>query len=146
MFIGRYYHSLENKGRLAIPPLFRRLLQQNPIITKGLDGCLFMVPSQVWHQLTADLRGSPLTKQDTREFIRLIAHDAQPVKFDNQGRTLIPQTLREYAKITKEVVIAGSLYWIEIWNRDIYHQHMATTEKQAELVAERLTSLGGNHE
>src|SRR3990167_3035842 len=146
MLLGRYYHTLENKGRIAIPPVFRRQLGQRPIITRGLDGCLFVVPSEVWQQLTADLRGSPLTKQDTREFIRLIAHDAQEVVFDPQGRTLIPQTLRSYAKITKEVVVAGSLDWVEIWDRDIYHQHMAGTEKQAAEVAERLANIGGEHE
>ena len=141
MFVGRYYHSLENKGRLAIPPIFRRSLGANPIITRGLDGCLFIVPADVWQKLTADLRGSPLTKQDTREFIRLIAHDAQEVIFDGQGRTLISAILRDYAKITKEVVVAGSLDWIEIWNRDLYHQHMANTEKHAEKVAERLANI-----
>ncbi len=146
MLLGRYYHSLENKGRIAIPPIFRRQLGQKPIITRGLDGCLFIVPTKVWQRLTADLRGSPLTKQDTREFIRLIAHDAQEVTFDSQGRTLIPQTLREYAQITKTVVVAGSLDWVEIWNRDLYHQHMQTTEKQAEQVAERLANMGGNHD
>lgn len=146
MFVGRYYHSLENKGRVAIPPIFRRNLGKSPIITRGLDGCLFVVPADVWLKLTADLRGSPLTKQDTREFIRLIAHDAQEMTFDGQGRTLIPQPLRDYAKITKEVVVAGSLDWIEIWNRDLYHEHMSHTEKQAAAVAERLANLGGTHE
>lgn len=146
MLVGRYYHSLENKGRVAIPPVFRHNLGKNPIITRGLDGCLFILPSEVWQQLTSDLRGSPLTKQDTREFIRLIAHDAQVVAFDAQGRTLIPQILRDYANIIKEVVIAGSLDWVEVWSRDIYHQHMLQTEKQAQQVAERLSNLGGSHE
>lgn len=139
MFIGRHYHTLESKGRLAIPPLFRTQLGKKPIVTRGLDGCLFLVPDGTWQKLTASLRGSPLTKQDTREFIRLVAHDAQPVTFDAQGRTLIPRILREYAKIEKKVVIAGSLDWIEIWDQTRYHQHMKKTAQEADNVAERLT-------
>ncbi len=139
MFLGRYYHNLESKGRLAIPPSFRRLLGKKPIITRGLDGCLFLMPSEVWQKLTSELRGSPLTKQDTREFIRLMAHEALGLKFDSQGRTLIPGNLRTLAHITKAVVIAGSLDWVEIWDQATYHAHMRQTEAQAEMVAERLT-------
>ena len=139
MFIGRHYHTLESKGRLAIPPQFRQQLGKKPIVTRGLDGCLFLVPSRTWEKLINGLRGSPLTKQDTREFIRLMAHDASLVKFDKQGRTLIPKILRSYAKIEKQVVVAGSLDWIEIWDRVGYHQHMKKNEARAEEVAERLT-------
>jgi len=139
MFIGRYYHTLEAKGRLAIPPVFRKQLGKSPIATRGLDGCLFLVPSSAWQRLTEDLRGSPLTKQDTRKFIRLMAHDAQEIVFDSQGRTLITKPLRDYAHLKKAIVVAGSLDWIEIWDRDLYHQHMEKLDKQAEIVAERLS-------
>lgn len=141
MFLGRYYHSLESKGRLAIPSAFRRQLGKQPIITRGLDGCLFLLPASTWQKLHTDLHTSPLTNQDTREFIRLIAHDAQIVTYDPQGRTLISQPLRESAQIKHQVVIAGSLDWVEIWDRNLYHQHMTTTEKQAAAVAERLSQL-----
>lgn len=144
MFIGRFYHNLESKGRLAIPATFRKDLGKKPIITRGLDGCLFLIPTPTWDKLTQGLRGSPLTKQDTREFIRLIAHDAHPASFDAQGRTLIPKTLREYAKINRSAVIAGSLDWIEIWDRDKYHHQLKSTEKRAEIVAERLSQASSD--
>lgn len=144
MLIGKHYHSLESKGRLAIPPVFRTQLGSKPIVTRGLDGCLFLVPGTTWQKLIANLRGSPLTKQDTREYIRLVAHDASIVRFDPQGRTLIPKVLRNYAKITKKVVIAGSLDWIEIWDEATYHQKIEKTEKQAEQVAERLSEITKN--
>ena len=141
MLLGRYYHSLESKGRLAIPSLFRRQLGSQPIITRGLDGCLFLLPATTWQKLITDLQSSPLTNQDTREFIRLVAHDAQQVAYDRQGRTLVSQPLRDYAQIRHQVVIAGSLDWVEIWDRDLYHQHMTASEKQAAAVAERLAAL-----
>lgn len=146
MFVGHYVHSLESKGRLAIPPHFRHQLGKKPIVTRGLDGCLFLVPQRTWEKVTDELKGSPLTKQDTREFIRLMAHDAAEVTFDSQGRMLIPVSLRHYAGLKKLVVVAGSLSWIEIWDQTTYHQKLAQTERRAEAVAERLSSQREPHE
>lgn len=139
MLIGKYYHTLEHKGRLAIPATFRKTLGSKILLTRGLDGCLFLLPQETWGKITLDLRGSPLTKQDTRRFIRLMAHDAAYVKYDPQGRILIPQVLKDIAKLKNKVVIAGSLDWVEIWDQDLYHQKLDKDQDQAELVAERLS-------
>jgi MraZ protein len=142
MLIGSYYYSLEDKGRLAIPKQFRLTLKSRPIITRGLDGCLFLLPPKTWQQLTSELSSSPLTTKDSRDFHRLIAHGASPVAYDQQGRILIPQFLRQYAGLKKQVVIAGSVRWIEIWDQARYHQHMNKIEKSGEVIAERLTTSG----
>ncbi|MBI2009793.1 MAG: division/cell wall cluster transcriptional repressor MraZ [Candidatus Chisholmbacteria bacterium] len=139
MFLGHYVHSLESKGRLAIPAKFRYQLGKKPIVTRGLDGCLFLVPQRTWKKVTDELRTSPLTKQDTREFIRLMAHDAAEVNYDAQGRMLVPQSLRHYANLKNAVVVAGSLDWVEIWDQTTYHQKVSQIERNAAAVAERLS-------
>jgi MraZ protein len=139
VFIGIYYHTLEAKGRLAIPAQFRRKLEKGSVITRGLDGCLFLFPVQEWEKFIEKLQQSPLTQRKAREFVRLMTHAATEVEFDSQGRTRIPSYLQELAGLKKDVVIAGSLNRIEIWDKARYHQYMEKIEKKSEQIAESLT-------
>ena len=141
MFIGRYYHKLEAKGRLAIPRAFRDQLESGGVITRGLDGCLFLFPKSSWQQLTEKLASLPLTSQAARNFIRLIVQTAVPLDLDQQGRTLIPEYLKNLAQLKKQVVVAGALTRIEIWDRDQYHQHLDLIEGQDELLQTSLEGL-----
>lgn len=127
---------------MAFPVKFRRKLKKGSVVTRGLDGCLFVFPVEEWQKLAEKLRASPLTLQEARGFVRLMTHEAVELKFDAQGRTRIPLYLREFAGLKKEVVVAGSLTRIEIWDRTIYHQYMSQTEKRGEQIAERLSELG----
>ena len=124
MFTSRYYHTLETKGRLAIPVIFREKLTSGGVITIGLDGCLFLFPNSYWQELCNKLAALPLTNQVGRQFIRLLVQSAADLALDSQGRTLIPDYLKESASLKKQVVIAGALERIEIWDRDRYHQHL----------------------
>ncbi len=124
MFTGRYYHTLEAKGRLAIPQAFRAELGSGGVITWGLDGCLFLFPKSYWQKLSAKLASLSLTNQAARNLTRLLVQSATDLALDSQGRTLIPQHLREQTKIKKQVVVAGTLTRVEIWDRDVYHQHL----------------------
>lgn len=142
MFIGTYYHTLEAKSRLAIPAKFRRLLHQNSIITRGLDGCLFIFPADQWKKIVEKLNQSPISSSDARAFIRLMTHEAYEVHFDKQGRTLIPKHLTAYAGINKETVIAGTLNRVEIWDQKKYHLYTESIEKQSEVLAENLREFG----
>lgn len=142
MFIGIYYHTLEAKGRLAIPASFRRKLDKGSIVTRGLDGCLFLFPAPEWKKFSVKLHQSPVTKKKAREFVRLMTHAAAEVEFDSQGRTRIPSYLQELAGLKKEVVVAGSLNRIEIWDKVRYHQYMTKIEEKSEQIAESLTELG----
>jgi len=124
MFIGRHYHNLEAKGRLAIPAAYREKLTSGGIITIGLDGCLFLFPKSYWQELSEKLASLPLTNQMARQFTRLLVQSAVEMELDSQGRTLIPDYLKEGASLKKQVVVAGALTRIEIWERERYHQHL----------------------
>lgn len=140
MFIGRYYHTIEAKGRLAIPVSFREELRSGGVITWGLDGCLFLFPDLYWQKLSEKLASLPLTSTPARKLVRHLAQSASPLDLDGQGRTLIPEYLRQQAQLKKQVVVAGALTRVEIWDRDLYHEHLdliaqeiSTEEALAEL-------------
>lgn len=138
IFIGRYYHALEQKGRLSIPSSFRSKLGSRAILTTGLDGCLFLLDESQWESLIQDVQNAPVTKRNARDWSRYLANNAVEVDFDSQGRILIPEHLRQTAAMSKEVVVAGSVNRIEIWDRDKYHQYLDTISATAETIAESL--------
>jgi MraZ protein len=141
MFIGRHYHHLESKGRLAIPQDFRAGLKSGGVITRGLDGCLFLFPKSSWQQLSDKLASLPLTSTAGRNFVRLLVQTAVSLNLDSQGRTLIPEYLRNLASLKKNVVIAGAISRIEIWDRDLYHQHFDLIAKEDEQISASLEGL-----
>lgn len=124
MFIGHYYHSIEAKGRLAIPVSFREELTSGGVVTWGLDGCLFLFPNSYWQKFSEKLASLSLTNQTARNLTRILVQSAQEINFDSQGRTLIPEHLRNQANLKKQVVVAGSLNRIEIWDQETYHKHL----------------------
>ena len=130
MFIGRYYHRVEAKGRLAVPQSYRDQLASGGVITAGLDGCLFLFPNSYWQKLSKKLASLPLTQIAARNFVRLMAESAVELNLDSQGRTLIPDYLREQAQIKKQVVVAGALTRVEIWDQDTYHRHLDLIARQ----------------
>lgn len=141
MFIGRHYHQLEAKGRLAIPQDFRQTLKSGGVITWGLDGCLFLFPTSYWQELSDKLAKLPLTNPSARQFTRLLVQSATKLNLDSQGRTLIPEHLRLQAKLKKQVVIAGALTRVEIWDKDLYHKHLEKITRQVP-VDQELANLG----
>lgn len=142
MFIGIYYHTLGPKGRVAIPAKFRRKLDNGSVLTRGLDGCLFLFAKSEWVKLADKLKKSPLTQKKARDFVRLLTHSANEVEFDSQGRTLIPGFLREFASLKRQVVIAGSAGHVEIWDKSTYHRYLERLENEGEQIAESLSELG----
>ena len=141
MFIGRYYHTLETKGRLAIPKSFRSQLKSGGVITRGLDGCLFLFPASSWKKLSAKLASLPLTSQAARNFTRLLVQQATSLELDSQGRTLLPEHLRSQAKLIKKVVVAGALTRIEIWDQATYHSHLKKLEQNSAQIEAELNQL-----
>lgn len=142
MFFGQYQHRLENKGRVSIPKKFRALLKVGAVLTKGLDGCLFLFPKTTWAQIINKIVQTPITQKDARAFSRHLTYGAFEVEFDKLGRILIPGALRKYAQIRKGVVIAGALDRVEIWDRDVFEKYYRQIEKSTDLIAERLSPLG----
>ena len=142
MFIGEYTYSIDDKKRLAIPPKFRKQLNDGGVITRGLDNCLFLYTFEEWEKLAKKLSEMPLSKADARGFARVMLSGAMEVSFDNLGRILVPDYLKDYATLKKRVVVAGLYSRIEIWDEDIWTAYKEKTEKEAGNIAERLNELG----
>ncbi|MDR2889747.1 MAG: division/cell wall cluster transcriptional repressor MraZ [Lachnospiraceae bacterium] len=140
MFMGEYNHTADIKGRLIVPSRFRDSLGDEFVVTKGLDGCLFVYDNNEWINFEAKLKGLPLTSKDARSFVRFFLAGAANVEVDKQGRILLPNVLREFAGIEKDVVLVGVGSRIEIWSKDRWE---ASAENiAAEEIAEHMSELG----
>ena len=120
MFMGEYNHTVDEKGRLIIPSKLRDGLGSEFVITKGLDGCLFAYENTEWKAFEEKLQGLPLTSKDSRTFVRFMLGGAQSVELDKQGRVLLPQPLRNFAGIDKDVTLVGMANRVEIWSKEKY--------------------------
>ncbi len=142
MFLGEYIHNIDYKGRLAVPKQFREQLAYGAIITKGLDGCLFLYSKEAWERLAARLRELSVTQADTRAFERYLFGGAAQVEFDQLGRIKLPEYLLAYAGIKKEAILVGILERIEIWGYDKWNDLGTKLEKKGEEIAEKLSKKG----
>ncbi|MDE6957474.1 MAG: division/cell wall cluster transcriptional repressor MraZ [Lachnospiraceae bacterium] len=142
MLTGEFNHSIDAKGRLIIPSKFREDLGENFMITKGMDGCLFIYPENEWKTFEEKLRTLPLTNKKARDFKRFFLGSAVDGDLDKQGRVLISSALRAYAGLEKEVVLAGVLDRIEIWNKTAWDERNAEVEADIEDIANDMEDLG----
>ncbi|HHY05192.1 MAG TPA: division/cell wall cluster transcriptional repressor MraZ [Thermoanaerobacterales bacterium] len=138
MLMGQFQHSLDSKGRMIIPSKFRELLGDSFVLTKGLDGCLFVYPKEEWVLLEQELKSLPFTQKDARAFIRFFFAGAVEAEMDKQGRILIPPHLREHANIDKEVVIIGVSNRAEIWSLEQWNSYSKDAAVSYEDIAEKL--------
>jgi MraZ protein len=139
MFIGRYYHTIEEKGRVSLPKSFREQEKQW-VITRGLDGGVFLFPHATFQEQVQKLSQLGFTKKAHRDFVRLLTNDAEAVEVDDLGRITIPDYLRAPAQLTKKIVIVGSFERVEIWDVEKYHTYLDTVVPQAEAIAEQIES------
>jgi MraZ protein len=116
LFRGRFEHTIDSKGRLSIPSKFRERYDSRLVVTT-YDGCLIVYPNSEWRILEERVAGLPEFKKETRDFLRFFYSSAADCAIDKLGRILIPQTLREYAKLEKDVVIVGAFKRMEIWSK-----------------------------
>jgi MraZ protein len=142
MLIGEYTHIIDDKKRLAIPAKIRKELGAKAVITRGLDNCLFIYPSKEWQKLVEKLSNLPIGQRDTRGFSRLMLAGASEVDLDTLGRILVPDYLKEYAQLKKNVVIAGVYNRLEIWDEVKWNTFKNQSEKEVDNIAERLGELG----
>lgn len=142
MFIGEYQHTLDEKGRLALPTKYRANLSSGAVVTRGLDRCLFLYPRNEWEKLAARLAALPLAQANTRAIARLMLAGAMDVTPDKLGRMLIPEYLREYAGLERSVVLSGLYNRLEIWDREQWEKYKQETEAQSVDIAEKLGELG----
>lgn len=142
MLLGEYTHSIDVKGRLAVPARFRSHMGAGAIITRGLDKCLFVFDKEEWEKLIAKITALPIAHANSRAFGRLMLAGASDVDCDTQGRILVPDYLREYAELKKQVVVTGLYTRMEIWDKARWQEYKAKTEAESDQIAEKLGELG----
>lgn len=140
MFMGEYNHTIDAKGRLIMPSKFRETLGDEFVVTKGLDGCLFVYPNKEWQAFEEKLRTLPLTNKNARQFSRFFLAGAATCEVDKQGRILLPAVLREFAELEKDVVLVGVLSRIEIWSKEKWLE--SNVYDDMEEIAEHMEELG----
>lgn len=141
MFKGTYQHTIDPKGRLIIPSKYREMLGDTFVVTKGLDGCLFVYDNTEWEAFETKLQELPLLDKNARIFKRYFLAGACDVELDKQGRALIPASLREAAGIEKDVVLAGVGNRIEIWSKEAWDE-IEANEDDMEGLEEQMASMG----
>ncbi len=141
MFIGQFRHTVDDKGRMAVPVKFRASLAEGAVVTRGLDRSLFLYPKTDWENIAAKLAALPLGQSDTRAFARLMLAGAMDVDIDKSGRVMIPEYLRTYAGLSKDVVVTGLYDRLEIWDETSWNEYATKTEGASNDIAERLGGL-----
>ncbi len=135
--MGEYHHSLDDKGRLTIPSKIREELGSSFVITRGLDGCLFIYPNEEWKQVINKYKELPNIK-DARNFMRFLLSGASNCDFDKQGRVNLSLPLMKYAGLTKECVIIGVNDHLEVWSEERWQSFMEINEEQFSDIADKL--------
>lgn len=142
MLIGEYRHTIDVKKRLAIPSKLRSKLGAKAVITRGLDGCLFIYPFEAWKNLVEKLSKLPVGQGKSRSFIRIMLSGASEVEQDRLGRVLIPDYLKIYAGLKKKVALIGVYDRVEIWDEQKWQTYKTRVEKDTDKLAEQLGELG----
>ena len=141
MFLGRFDHNLDAKGRLAIPAKFRAALASGLVVTRGIDRCLSVYPMAAWETLAERVSALSISDPDARQFKRIIFGEAADEALDAQGRMLVPPELRRYAEVEREAIVVGVNTSIEIWNPARWDRQAAAVEDEGASIAERLANL-----
>ena len=141
MFIGEYHHSLDDKGRVGMPAKFREDLGVVFYITKGMDSCLFVYDKEEWEKAEEKINNLRLTRKDARAFSRLFFAGASQQSLDKQGRVVIPQNLREYADLSRDVVIIGVSNRVEIWDREKWEAYNSSEEFTYDALADHMDDI-----
>lgn len=142
MLMGEFHHNIDEKNRLVIPSKFRLELGEVFIVTRGLDGCLFVYSTIEWNKITEKLKTLPFTQANARKFTRFLLSGAIESALDKSGRAQITSPLIEYAGITKECVIIGANDRIEIWSKESWDKFMNDNSEEFADIAENLFTAG----
>ncbi|MDR2464655.1 MAG: division/cell wall cluster transcriptional repressor MraZ [Streptococcaceae bacterium] len=141
-FLGEFQHNIDAKGRLIVPAKFRVGLGENFVVTKGMDGCLFVYSFEEWSKFTEKMKDLPLSKVQTRQFTRHFFASASESELDKQGRVNIPVPLREYANLEKTCVVVGVNTRLEIWDKSRWDEMNQVAEESFDEIADSMTDFG----
>ncbi len=137
MFMGEYHHTIDEKGRIIIPSKIREELQNDFIVTRGIDNCLFIYKTEDFKELIRKYKELPNTK-DARNFMRFFLSGAVPATIDKQGRLNINEHLMSYAHLKKDCVIIGVSDRLEIWSEELWNKFMEENEENMADIADKL--------
>jgi MraZ protein len=139
MFLGRFDHVLDEKGRLAIPARFRGDLQEGMVITRGTDRCLYIFPMGAWQGIASRLDALPLGDANARNLRRAAFAAAEPAELDKQGRVVLSERLRGYANLRSSVAVVGMNSYIEVWDLAAWETLETQVEEQGDVLASQLS-------
>lgn len=142
MLLGEYRHTIDDKKRISLPVKFRKELGRKVVMTHGLDNCLFLYSEREWGKISEKLGNLSLGQADSRRFNRFILGGAIEIEADGNGRILIPEHLREFAKLESKVVFAGVHNRVEIWDESKWIEYKKKVALEADALAEKLGSIG----
>ena len=138
MFLGEFEYKIDEKGRVPVPPKYRRELREGVILAPGVERCIDVYTLAEWKKQAATLTTGPLARSKLRRLSRAIFATAFSLNIDGQGRIALPVPLREYAGIEEEVIIAGANTYLELWNKEQWESEKATSQEQAWQIIESL--------
>jgi MraZ protein len=138
MFFGEFEYKIDEKGRVPIPPRFRRELKNGVVLSPGAEKCITIYPIAEWEKLAKSLTSSTISRSKLRRLKRALFAAAFNLRMDGQGRIALPNALREYAEIVDEVVIAGANNYLEIWNTVHWEEEKSISQEQAWQIIESL--------
>jgi MraZ protein len=145
MFRGRYEYTIDSKGRISIPSKFREILNRqydDRLIITNYDHCLVAFPYQEWSLIEEKVKNLSMVGKDSRAFLRFFYSSGIDCTIDRQGRLLIPQSLRDYANLQKDVVLVGEGKKIEIWNKERWEEEFRKSQESFDRVSDALSNLG----
>lgn len=145
MFRSRYEHTIDAKGRLSVPARFRDVLTErydDRLVLTNFDRCLVAYPQPEWQAIEEKLASLSMASPEVTAFTRFFISGATECEIDKLGRILIPQVLRDYARLEKDVVIAGQLKKFEIWSKALWEEEMSSTRAQLQTLRGAVAQFG----
>lgn len=146
-FSGKYYYTIDLKGRIMVPAPFREIISSNYspklyIVNAAFDKCLHIYPQEEWNRLEEKVRQLPKMQEEVRFFMRRVIASAQEVEIDKQGRILIPAAHREDAGLNSDIVIVGQIEKVELWDRREWDTVVDPSKIDKKTVEEKLAAYG----
>jgi MraZ protein len=142
MIIGQYSHTLDDKKRLSIPSKWKSEFGKKVVVTRGLDTCLFLYTTKEWSKIAQKLAETSMGSRDARDLNRFFLSGATELELDSAGRILIPEYLKDFAKLKEKIIFAGLFNRAEIWNEGEWEKKQKEVSEKADDVAGKLQEIG----
>ena len=142
MLLGEYNHALDDKNRLTLPVKFKSELGKKIVVTRGLDSSLFVYSQKEWKIITEKLSGLSMTDATSRGFSRFFLAGAAELELDKAGRMLVPEHLKDFANLGKDVVLTGVQSRVELWDAKVWKSYSTKMEKDGDTMASKLGEIG----